>query len=202
MKKQPTGTLGSRGFSLSESWGRNHGRRGTGCEAEPRRETSGNKCRCLWTCRSNPQGVLKLSSQNLTLALSLAQPRLFSHEVSYWCNRMSWLVVQVLLEASLATALAIAETIRSKFPVIETPFAVCRVMCVWLQMQWCFLAKGWQQRERAKPEVNFALSCRLISPLVWFLIWVWFDYCAVWFLLLFIRQSMHLVTLTIHTCMQ
>ena len=38
-------TLGSRGFSLSESWGRNHGRRETGGEAEPRRETSGNKCR-------------------------------------------------------------------------------------------------------------------------------------------------------------
>ena len=32
----PTDTQGSRGFSLSESWGRNHGRRGTGGEAEPR----------------------------------------------------------------------------------------------------------------------------------------------------------------------
>ena len=30
-------TLGSRGFSLSESWGRNHGRRGTRGEAELRR---------------------------------------------------------------------------------------------------------------------------------------------------------------------
>ena len=30
-------TLGSRGFSLSESWGRNHGRRGTGSEAAPPR---------------------------------------------------------------------------------------------------------------------------------------------------------------------
>ena len=28
---------------------------------------------------------LKLPSHNLTLALSLAQPRLFSHKVSYWC---------------------------------------------------------------------------------------------------------------------
>ena len=36
-------TLGSRGFSLSESWGRNHGRRGTGGEAESRRRTTNTK---------------------------------------------------------------------------------------------------------------------------------------------------------------
>ena len=44
-----TGTLGSRGFSLSESWDRNHGRQGIGDEARPaisapalrERETSG-----------------------------------------------------------------------------------------------------------------------------------------------------------------
>ena len=38
-------TLGSRGYSLSENWGRKYERRGAGGEAEPRRETSGNKCR-------------------------------------------------------------------------------------------------------------------------------------------------------------
>ena len=78
------------------------------------------------------------------------------------------LVVKVFHEASLATALAIAETIRSKFPVIEmqnvvSQLAVCRVIFVWLQM----LAKGWQQlqqRERVKLKVNFALPCRRLTP--------------------------------------
>ena len=45
--------------------------------------------------------------------------------------------------------------------------------------------------------------CSAVPPTdssVWFIIWVWFDYCAVWLLLLFIRQSTYLVTLTIYTC--
>ena len=53
-------TLGSRGFSLSESWGRNHGRRGTGSASPPwfrpqalrERETSGTQgkvCHSKWS---------------------------------------------------------------------------------------------------------------------------------------------------------
>ena len=63
----------------------------------------------------------------------------------------------------------ISPTIRSKFPEIETQnvvsrLAVCRVMCVWLQMQWCLLAKGWQQRELGR-NPRWILLCRA----VWFL---------------------------------
>ena len=64
-RRDEKGSPGSRGYSLSESWGRNHGRRGSGAEVGP----SSPRARNLW----NP-GYEKVGRNNSEVTVTMGRP--------------------------------------------------------------------------------------------------------------------------------
>ena len=89
-------TLGSRGYSLSESWGRNTSGGGLGARRSRGEKPLGTNVVVIENAAPITMR-LKAPSQNLTLAVSLAQPRSLSHEVSHW-SKLNELAKPVLKE--------------------------------------------------------------------------------------------------------